>query len=306
MHKPEVLHKLRYLLKCIEIIGPINLKINPKTHKMELLKFRYNSWLIVMIFQAFSMLYYSFEGKILISDGNTNTKTKILILLFFTSILVRYLITIICSCCFKNRTIDLWNHILNLDKTLKHLKLKCVIYHKTTILILLVTTFLNFVYNIIAVISNSNIEIIQKTIAVSGIAITRIIIMALFFKYMVLFTMYKNYFKQLNKKLLVVLTDNPAKNLLLLKNIARAHQYLCDLVKKTINELSLQILLTVSDCFLGLIIHVYSIILILSNYDIIELVMSFYFIIEMCCVILMLIIPSQLCAEQVNVQFNLI
>lgn len=301
MIKKHIAHELRFPLKWLELVGPIPLKHNQKTNKMELQTFKYIFNMVMLISILAAMIYFPLIGAI--SDGTSDTKAKILALSSILSLILKYGLALY-DCLFEKTFItNYWYEIVNLDRTCRQLNLHCEINNKLVFLVVLTPTLLDYLFNICTIYLNKTMEIQYKVLTALGHLMTGVLISMIAFLFISLLTIVKNYFKQLNELLVITLDKHPRNSWFILNNIAKLHQYFYELSKTSLQIFSMQIITILGNCVVVITNYVYYSILMIINqeYDDLGFAVMLWPIIEALLSILFIIIPCELCMVEVRV-----
>lgn len=299
MSKNIVKQKLEYLLKWMKFIGPVTMKFNQSTNRMELKTFQYILNIILMIITVTWTAYLLFSGNFY--DESYTIKTKLLSISFILSVLSRYGFALYDYGFNKNSILHYWNRILNLDSTCRSLKLQCIVNTKGIFITVVIFNFVDCFAHAFQTFNLPKISLSVKFAMVIGNLTTKILISMLAFLFLTLITMFKNYFKQLNEKLIFALETRPRHSLFIVNNIAKLHQYFYELTIILILMWSLHILTAFCSCLITLIINTHNVIgiIITQENNVFGLIESLWAVIEGCFQILVIIIPCNLCMEQV-------
>lgn len=288
------------MVKLQEIVGPINLKLNKQTNKMELIFERSMFSICALTFGFCQFIYIWNMGLITL---NWEMKVKTLMLIEYASIAVRYCSTIIGTIANRAFIIGLWNEILDLEIKYKDLNLHCRVYVKVTVILLLTPITLDFIVTSLGTALFTNMTTFFRLMQILCIFLNKSVILIINYKFFTFITMYANYFKQLNQELKNSITDASNCSLAKLKLIAMCHQCLCEHVKRISYYLSFHIILQIGDCMVLLTYHLYVVIAFFLNDqpdgNSLELNQAIFSITVSIFTILVLIIPCELCMLQV-------
>lgn len=250
MTKNDLFSNISYLIKFAEIFGPVNLKLNRKTHKMEICLSRYIicSTVIVLLIVTFSYFYVTEDA---IEQQQKEIKLKMLLIFFYASVISRYLITILEYLYHKELAINFWNSVINLDNTLNNLNLKFKANNKLIQLMIIVPCVLNLSCTLAELITSNSFNV-EQFLAFISVSVANVIECLIYLTFVTFMTIFKNYFIQLNNILKDTLKNGSSNSLVIIKNIGIIHQELSELVRMAVNLYSVQIIVTLINCVFDL------------------------------------------------------
>lgn len=298
MSESRFLRSLKPLLRFEQFIGPVNVKVNGKRNKMELLPVQYALSIVIIVLTNCAIFYEwqkSDGEEFSVSDRPLDVMLSFIIGLTysFRHILLFYV------CIFdRNKVIKNWNDILIFAASYRALNLKCIVYNKLTLLVILIPGIANYASMVFFTLSKSEMSELTLTITYLVGAVSKFTSTAQTFKFLTLITMYRHYFKQLNQMARMIVKNPSANSLPTLKLIVASHQHLHRLTVSTTNTLFLQILLIFSECIVFLTMFVYQFITDIRNSQYSN-ALECLPVVEFVFIIVYHILPCELCRKEV-------
>lgn len=251
--------------------------------------------LIILIVVCYD---YIIDSKEIISRENIFGP---LMLTYSIAITARILIFTITPLYLAEEYYKLWNRILNVKKYCEVLKIKNspeIKFNLTVVCIL--QTIISICSFWTAFQLKSGFQLILALVLFLTKAIFSIIASM---KQLILLTLIKNYFKQINDLIKTVLTNNvnSRKKKRLLLEIFKFHQELYDLINFTNTLFAINIILEYSELFIIMVSHVHNIIIYnILGYAWFSTKCSFSLIFYSTCSLFLPIVVAHKCTSQVN------
>lgn len=309
--KDQVAANLRWLLKMEEFFGPIPVKVNKKTNRMDLLRFRYAFWTFLCIFEVGSMIYLMSDGVDRYALAN-HPLYVILIRMVGLSMTICQLVQLYFCLAYKERMIRNWNAVLSLTHVLSDLSVstsnnktvKGRICTKFWCLMTLAPIMLNFGYMAVADAKGRDQQMTGNFVLGTSMWMLRNLCMASqSCKLVVLLLTFKCGFEQLN---VLVVGSGGKRSLEKLRLVAIGHQYLCYLTRLTVGTFSVLVLASLANCIIILTVYLYQFIRIVGQKDFTlrALLEGLLPTLETVFVLALVIAPCELCMGQVPIRYE--
>lgn len=299
MCKSGAVHKLHNIIKCFYYFATISINIDYTRNEIKLIKSK--TIITLTIFTIFTVIisYLLLNGELL--HKNASTPRRVVEISLLISVISQHFALILTSTYHQETIVKLWNDILNLDVVCKTLDLKYIVNDKLILLTITTCTLSDTVFGFIGIISESNESLRYKIVCTTATITTIVMDFLGYYKFMTLLTMYKNYFKQMNEKLAVILSRHEA-DLNLLKHFATLHNYFYKLLKDTTTVFSVQLIIIISHGVISTTGYIYNVFmeLVSPNPNFLAIVATVYFQILMLIHLSMIIAPSELCMYEVR------
>lgn len=303
----EMEQELSHILKCLELYIPIHLKFNVDTRRIEYMKYRSAASLILMALSNLAMVYYTYFDTFL--DNETKFAMKFLQYNFASVFLAKIWFLLFVAVHYKTDTIRLWNDLLTLNDRHRSLRLVCRTFKRTVLLILLIPTSWNLLYDLANLHNAIRFEGNPERCYAFVLIVTDFISTVTCLVHITLLTMFASYFKQLCEKLDAIVREDYGEVFeLTLKEIMRSFECFYDMVLRTVKLTSPLLLAMLSHSMLIItrsLCEICTKIFIGKGYMHFEIATELYVAFGAFVFSGMLIVPCELCMNYVSWYVNM-
>lgn len=296
----SLVYELRYLINCAKYFYPLSIKINQKCNKIEFNYVINAAWLTIISIIMFSLAIH-FE-----IDTFKTGKLKVLTLIYIKTLVLLYASLLFTAICNRKSIVKLFDTILNLHKNLKFLKFNCVSKSKTIMFFVVSLFVFSITCNICKLtIGRKRGLSISRRLSTIGELFAEIFTSLTVFQYIIILTMSKNYYIQLNTNLKNAILGNLNYKdcMVCLKEIAKFHQELCELVNLTTSIFSNVLLAILTDCTIRITVYLYYFLarqFVDTHYVFSDKISSVYFVLQSVGWIILIVTPAELCMKHVG------